>query len=66
MNNDIRWIQRLANFENVMNNLRDGVEEAAARILNKLKEQGVIQTFYFKSIENPELKEHIKRVGKIF
>lgn len=47
MTADIRWMQRLSNFENAMKNLREGVEEAATRNLNKLEKQGVIQAFEF-------------------
>jgi nucleotidyltransferase substrate binding protein (TIGR01987 family) len=44
---DVRWIQRLQNFENAMKNLQEGVEEAVKRDLNKLEKQGVIQAFEF-------------------
>ena len=44
---DVRWIQRLNNFQNAMKNLQEGVEEAAGRDLNKLEKQGVIQAFEF-------------------
>jgi nucleotidyltransferase substrate binding protein (TIGR01987 family) len=45
MSADVRWIQRLNNFEKAMKNLGEGVEEAADRELNKLEKQGVIQAF---------------------
>ncbi len=44
---DVRWIQRLNNFENAMKTLHEGVEEATKRDLNKLEKQGVIQSFEF-------------------
>lgn len=47
MQQDVRWLQRLNNFEKAMMNLGEGVEESSGRVLNKLEKQGVIQAFEF-------------------
>jgi nucleotidyltransferase substrate binding protein (TIGR01987 family) len=47
MATDVRWIQRLNNFETAMKNLLEGIEEATTRQLNKLEKQGLIQAFEY-------------------
>lgn len=42
---DIRWIQRLSNFNKALSNLKEAVDVAESRELNKLEKQGLIQSF---------------------
>lgn len=44
---DIRWHQRLANFEKAFSRLAAAVELAGQRPLSDLEKQGLIQTFEF-------------------
>lgn len=44
---DIRWEQRLANYERALAQLVDAVELAHARPLSDLERQGLIQAFEF-------------------
>ena len=47
MEKDIRWIQRLRNFENALAQLREAVILSKERNLSPLEEQGIIQAFEF-------------------
>lgn len=44
---DIRWVQRLANYERARARLTSAVELAASRELSDLEKQGLIQAFEF-------------------
>ena len=44
---DIRWQQRLQNYQRALDRLRAAVQLAAARPLTELEQQGVIQAFEF-------------------
>ena len=44
---DIRWLQRLANYQRALSRLRDAVELAGTRPLSDLEKQGLIQAFEF-------------------
>lgn len=44
---DIRWIQRLANYETALSQLLSAVELAQTRPLTELEKQGLIQAFEF-------------------
>lgn len=44
---DIRWVQRLANYERARLRLTSAVELAATRELSDLEKQGLIQAFEF-------------------
>lgn len=44
---DIRWLQRLDNYEKALSNLTEAVQLAAQRSLSKLEKQGLIQSFEF-------------------
>ncbi|WP_022964945.1 nucleotidyltransferase substrate binding protein [Denitrificimonas caeni] len=44
---DIRWVQRLANYERARLRLTSAVELAATRELSDLEKQGLIQVFEF-------------------
>ncbi|MBB6482138.1 nucleotidyltransferase substrate binding protein [Spirochaeta isovalerica] len=44
---DIRWIQRLSNFSKALSNLKEAVDTAKSRELNKLEKQGLIQSFEY-------------------
>ena len=44
---DIRWIQRLGNFRKALANLKEAVDMAESRELNKLEKQGLIQSFEY-------------------
>lgn len=44
---DIRWLQRLSNFDHALIVLSDAVDLAAIRELSPLEKQGLIQAFEF-------------------
>lgn len=44
---DVRWQQRLSNFERALGQLTGAVELSKARELSQLEKQGVIQAFEF-------------------
>ena len=46
-NQDVRWLQRFANFEKALTQLRDAVELAQSRKLSHLEQQGLIQAFEY-------------------
>ena len=45
--NDIRWHQRLQNFQSAFNELDEAVALSNERGLSKLEEQGLIQAFEY-------------------
>jgi nucleotidyltransferase substrate binding protein (TIGR01987 family) len=47
MSTDIRWQQRLANFDLALAELTDAIEILESRPLTKLEEQGLIQAFEY-------------------
>ncbi|MFM5482281.1 nucleotidyltransferase substrate binding protein [Aeromonas veronii] len=47
LNKDIRWHQRLSNFDKALSRLTEGVELANQRALSPLEEQGLIQAFEY-------------------
>lgn len=47
MKNDIRWIQRLQNYEYAFAQLKSAVEESQKRELSELEKQGIIQAFEY-------------------
>lgn len=47
MNTDIRWKQRLRNFEQAMTSLTAAVQLSKTRELSDLEKQGLIQSFEF-------------------
>ncbi len=47
MTKDIRWIQRLDNYQRALIHLQSAVELMAQRELSQLERQGVIQAFEF-------------------
>lgn len=47
MKQNLRWYQRLTNFELALNELTDAIHIANQRKLNKLEEQGLIQVFEY-------------------
>lgn len=44
---DVRWVQRLANYQRALARLREAVELAETRPLSNLEKQGLIQAFEF-------------------
>ncbi len=44
---DIRWIQRLANFTRALSQLKAAVSLAEQRSLSELEQQGMIQCFEY-------------------
>ncbi|OZB04714.1 MAG: nucleotidyltransferase [Marinobacter sp. 34-60-7] len=44
---DIRWVQRLANFVKAFDQLNEATQLRATRALSKLEKQGVIQAFEY-------------------
>lgn len=47
MTTDIRWHQRLANFDKALAELTEALALASSRPLSKLEQQGLIQTFKY-------------------
>ena len=47
MSDDIRWLQRFANYTKALQRLSDAVALASQRPLSKLEQQGLIQAFEF-------------------
>ncbi len=47
MNKDIRWIQRLDNFQRALRQLENALQIIEQRELNDLEKQGVIQAFEY-------------------
>ena len=47
MDEDIRWQQRLANYQRALANLTEAVELSRQRELSNLEKQGLIQAFEF-------------------
>ena len=47
MTNDIRWLQRFANYTKALQSLSDAAALAGERPLSKLEQQGLIQAFEF-------------------
>lgn len=47
MNDDIRWQQRLANYQRALKSLTQAVELSQQRPLSELEQQGLIQAFEF-------------------
>ncbi|MFZ2288380.1 MAG: nucleotidyltransferase substrate binding protein [Halopseudomonas yangmingensis] len=44
---DVRWLQRLANYQRALARLREAVQLANSRPLSDLEKQGLIQAFEF-------------------
>jgi hypothetical protein len=65
---DIRWIQRFDNFRRAFARLSEACGLAEQRDLSDLERQGLIQAFEFthELAWNPELIDHIRRVGVTF
>lgn len=47
MNEDVRWQQRLANYQRALGSLTEAVELSHQRELSNLEQQGLIQAFEF-------------------
>ena len=47
MKEDVRWIQRLDNYQKALSQLQNGVNLAAERELSELEKQGLIQAFEY-------------------
>ena len=47
MTDDIRWLQRFANYTKALQSLSDAVALSRQRALSELEEQGLIQAFEF-------------------
>ena len=45
MKEDVRWIQRLANYEKALDELKEEINIASKRELSKLEKKGIIQSF---------------------
>jgi nucleotidyltransferase substrate binding protein (TIGR01987 family) len=64
MTEDIRWIQRFANFTKALSQLREAVDLAQERELTKLEEQGLIQSFeYTHELAWNTLKDFLEERG---
>jgi hypothetical protein len=67
---DVRWIQRFANFHKAFSQWTKFIDKAE---LSELEEQGLIKAFeypfdlsLYHHIKQPDLIDHIQRVGKVF
>lgn len=47
MADDIRWLQRLENYKNALNQLKNAVTQYKETGLNDLEKQGMIQAFEY-------------------
>jgi nucleotidyltransferase substrate binding protein (TIGR01987 family) len=47
MSDDLRWRQRLGNYQRALSRLRSALDLAAQRPLSELEQQGLIQAFEF-------------------
>lgn len=64
---DIRWKQRLENFKSAYMELKEAVETAESRELNKLEKQGLIQSFEFThELAWNVLKDYFVHQGNIY
>ena len=61
---DIRWIQRLANFTRALSQLEAAVSLAEQRSLSELEQQGMIQCFeYTHELSWNVLRDYLKDQG---
>ncbi len=62
---DIRWIQRLNNFEKAFKQLQKGVETALSRELSDLEKEGIIQRFeYTQELAWKTVKDFYESLGE--
>ncbi|SHD76664.1 nucleotidyltransferase substrate binding protein [Schnuerera ultunensis] len=66
MGENIRWIQRFANYKRALSQLRNAVELMEERELSILEKQGVIQSFeYTHELAWKTLKDFLEHRGSI-
>ena len=64
MTDDIRWLQRFANYTKALQSLADAVALAGERPLSKLEQQGLIQAFEFThELAWNVLKDYLEQQG---
>ena len=64
MTDDIRWLQRFANYTKALQSLSDAVALAGERPLSKLEQQGLIQAFEFThELAWNVLKDYLEQQG---
>lgn len=65
MKNNIRWIQRLNNFEKAFKQLELGVEQATDGELSDLEKEGIIQRFeYNQELSWQTIKDFYEYIGE--
>ncbi|MDQ6976445.1 MAG: HI0074 family nucleotidyltransferase substrate-binding subunit [Mariprofundaceae bacterium] len=63
---DIRWLQRLNNFQKAFKQLEIGVEEATAREFSDLEKEGLIQRFeYNQELSWQVIKDFFEYLGDV-
>ena len=64
MSDDIRWLQRFANYTKALQSLSDAAALASERPLSKLEQLGLIQTFEFtRELAWNVLKDYLEQQG---
>lgn len=64
MNEDIRWKQRLANYQRALARLQSAVELHQTRTLSELEQQGLIQAFEFThELAWKVMKDYLRSLG---
>jgi len=64
MTEDIRWLQRFANYTKALQSLSEAVSLAGERPLSKLEQQGLIQAFEFThELAWNVLKDYLEQQG---
>ncbi|MCK5034744.1 MAG: nucleotidyltransferase substrate binding protein [Candidatus Sabulitectum sp.] len=65
-NKDIRWIQRLNNYEKALQRLSDAVALNEKRALSDLEKQGLIQAFEFThELAWKVMKDYLSEIGGV-
>ena len=66
MKNDIRWIQRLSNYEKALNRLAELVELASERDLSEIEKEALIQRFtYTYELSWNVIKDFFESLGEV-
>ena len=63
---DVRWVQRLANFRRARRQVQSAVDLAQQRALSELEQQGLIQAFeYTHELAWNVMKDYLAQVGGV-
>ena len=64
MTEDIRWQQRLANYQRALARLQSAVDLSRTRALSELEQEGLIQTFeYTHELAWKVMKDYLRSLG---